>query len=214
MTRPTVVSPYNRSAVRAFSGVMLLSVTIAVGACSKDSNMHPASAAAATIPSPNHRTIADVTDAQWARLAERTIFFGHQSVGRNIVQGIEVLMKDDARIKLRIVRSPRAAAVGGPAFVHFDIGRNTDPMSKDTAFAAALEGADSSGTIAMYKYCFVDVDANTDPEKLLAEYAKTIEDVRTRHPSVTIVHITLPLWSAQPAPALKSLVKRVLGRPE
>ena len=214
MPAPTPVSLNHRTAVQARLALALIGATLAVGACSKDSNMHPASADAATAASPSHRSIADITDAQWARLAQRTIFFGHQSVGRNIVQGIEELMKGDPRIKLRIVRSPRPSTAGGPAFVHFDVGQNYDPVSKDTAFAAALDGADSSGTIAMYKYCFVDVGLDTDPDKLFAEYAKTIDEVRAKHPGVTIVHITLPLYAAQPAPALKSFVKRMLGRGE
>ena len=177
--------------------------------------MPAAAAAPATATSPN-RTIADITDAQWSRLAQRTVFFGHQSVGRNIMEGVEELMKAEPRIKLRVVRSPRPFTVGGPAFVHFDIGQNYDPASKDTAFAAALDGpgADSSGAIAMYKYCFVDVGPNTNPDSLFAEYVRTTDAVRAKHPGITIVHVTLPLYSTQPAPKLKAFVKRMLGRGE
>lgn len=179
--------------------------------------MPAATAAAATVTSPN-RTLADISDAQWARLAQRTVFFGHQSVGRNIMQGVEELMQSEPRIKLRVVRSPRPFTVGGPAFVHFDIGQNYDPASKDTAFAAALDdsgaGAESSGAIAMYKYCFVDVGPKTNADSLFAEYVRTTDAVRAKHPGITIVHVTLPLYSTQPAPRIKALVKRVLGRGE
>jgi hypothetical protein len=177
--------------------------------------MPAATAVAATVTSPN-RSIADISDAQWARLAQRTVFFGHQSVGRNIMQGVEELMTAQPRIKLRVVRSPRPFTVGGPAFVHFDIGQNYDPASKDTAFAAALDApsADSSGAIAMYKYCFVDVGPNTNADSLFAEYVRSTDAVRAKHPGITIVHVTLPLYSTQPAPKFKALVKRMLGRGE
>jgi hypothetical protein len=201
--------------MRAFAEVALLGTLLCVGACGQDSVMPAASAAAANANlSLSTRSLADVTDAQWARLAQRTIFFGHQSVGRNIVQGIEELMKADPRIKLRIVRSPRAASVGGPAFVHFDIGENYDPASKDTAFVAALDGFDSSGGVAMYKYCFVDMGRNTDPDSLFAEYARTTDAMHAQHSNLTIVHITQPLLSATPTPKLKAFVKRLLGRGE
>jgi len=199
--------------VRRFTRVALLGTMVVASACSQESDMTPASAAAATVKSPNP-SIAEISDAQWARLAQRTIFFGHQSVGGNIVQGIEELMQAEPRIKLRVVRSPRPATVTGPAFVHFEIGKNYDPASKDTAFAAALDGLNSSGTIALYKYCFVDMAASTNPDSLFAEYELTTEAARASHPGLTIVHVTMPLLSAQPTSKLKLLVKRLLGRGE
>jgi len=204
----------NIPAIRRRTCLVLLGTVLSAGACSEESNMPPASAAAATVTSPTHiPSIAEISDAQWARLAQRTIFFGHQSVGRNIVDGIEDVMKADPRVKLRIVRAPRPAEVGGPAFVHFDIGQNFDPASKDTAFAAAVDGMDSSG-VALYKYCFVDVGPSTDPDALFAEYVRTTDAVRAKHPDLTIVHVTLPLKDTRPAPKFKAWVKNMLGRSE
>ena len=49
--------------------------------------------------------LSDVTPTQWERLAGRKIFFGHQSVGNNILDGMRGLMAENPQIRLRLVES-------------------------------------------------------------------------------------------------------------
>jgi hypothetical protein len=95
--------------------------------------------------------------------------------------------------------------------MHAPIGRNYDPPSKDAAFLAAVGSADAPD-IALYKFCFVDVGAETDPDSLFAEYVRTVDRAMTTHPALTVVHVTLPLTTGMPPGPFKALVKRALGR--
>ena len=47
--------------------------------------------------------IKDVPNEQWEKLAAKKIYFGHQSVGFNIINGINDLMKENSKIQLKIV---------------------------------------------------------------------------------------------------------------
>ncbi len=143
-------------------------------------------------------SLDDISDAQWDALASRRIFFGHQSVGRDIVDGMRRVLDAHPFIALRIVTADHPSLVAGPAFIEARIGRNREPDSKTRAFEAALDagfGAEP-GAIALYKYCYVDVLADTDPDALFAAYARSIDDIRARHPTLTIVHVTMPLQTA------------------
>ena len=108
-------------------------------------------------PPPPPNTSWPLSDAQVRSLLSKKIFFGHQSVGANIVQGIADLMATDSRLTLILVSSSDPASVEGAAFVEAAIGANGDPVSKDTAFAAIVNNSFGvQGGVAMYKYCFVD----------------------------------------------------------
>lgn len=156
-------------------------------------------------------TLRAVPAAVWERLADRRIFFGHQSVGGNLVAGIERLLAENPTIRLRIVHAAKPAAVEGPAFIDFAIGRNGDPASKDRAFAEVLLTASgSTGDLAMYKYCYVDFTAKSDAERIFADYRSRIRAVRERHPGVVIVHMTTPLTTD--GGRRKELIDRLLAR--
>ncbi len=64
--------------------------------------------------------------------------------------------------------------------------------------------------IAMFKYCYVDIGETTDVRKMFDAYRATIEEVRHSHPSVRIVHMTVPLTTVDSSP--KTWLKSVLGR--
>lgn len=144
-------------------------------------------------PEPS-RTIAEIPADVWQRLASRRIFFGHQSVGANIVDGLKILLAENPQIDLRIIHAADPNSVTGPAFIESPLGRNGDPSSKNHAFAEALEaGLGENGDIAMYKYCYVDFSAATDVERVFEEYQGEISVNRQRYPGVLIVHMTVPL---------------------
>src|SRR5262245_25862860 len=160
-------------------------------------------------------TTLALTSEQRARLASRKIFFGHQSVGADILNGIKELSAGDSALPLRVVRSAEPASIGGPALVEAPIGTNGDPSSKAKAFAAALAhgvgGGGGAGGVAMYKYCYLDFDASTDVPKIFREYREGIDRLKAANPGLTIVHITVPLTSGEAS--TRALVKRILGKP-
>ena len=80
----------------------------------------------------------------------------------------------------------RTAAPG--VLNEFYIGRNEDPDSKNDAFLTATRGAIGEQPVLMFKYCYVDVDEKTDPQKLFAHYRETVGKLRMQHPNATILH--------------------------
>lgn len=141
-------------------------------------------------------------------LSHRAIFFGHQSVGRNLLDGVAELART-AGVPVRIVETADAGAVGPGSFGHAAVGQNGDPASKLEAFARALPpGRDLD--LALVKLCYVDVTASTDVPALFARWEAAIEALEAAHPRTTFVYVTVPLTTVQTGP--KALAKRLLGR--
>lgn len=152
-----------------------------------------------------------LSDQQISALMNQKIFFGHQSVGTNILQGIQELMADDSRLKFKIVASADPASVPSPAFVEALIGKNADPASKDEAFAAIVNsGLGNERAIVMYKYCYVDINASTDVRRLFESYREHIDALKRAHPTLKVVHITVPLTTVESA--AEGWIKSILGR--
>lgn len=152
--------------------------------------------------------MSDVPASAWSRLAARRIFFGHQSVGYNIMAGVGSLLSSRPEIGLNVVESVPTAAAG---FYHGKVGRNTAPESKLDEFAGIVERAPwPDGGIAMVKLCYVDVHPGSDPEALFAAYRQKMSDLSARRPEVTFVHFTLPLTAARRS--FSHWKNRLLGR--
>ena len=148
-----------------------------------------------------------VTAEQWTSLAERTFYFGHQSVGANIIEGVREISAQRPDIKLRVVSGSTAASPG--ALNEFPIGRNEDPESKNAAIVQATHGALGPKPVVMFKYCYVDIDDRTDPAKLFERYRQTVAQLRAQHPEATVVHVTLPLQT-EPS-MLRYVMNKVRG---
>jgi len=148
--------------------------------------------------------------ARWTAVAERMVYFGHQSVGGDIVAGLEALT-DAHGLGIRFVTTRTPAAVAAPAFVDFLAGGNADPASKNAALVRLLDARPAPDRgIALLKYCYVDVGAHTDVRRVFDEYRAMAAAIRARHPDVTVVHTTVPLTTVERAS--KARLKRLLGR--
>lgn len=142
-------------------------------------------------PGPQLPSIQSVTDSQWAILASRRVFFGHQSVGGNIMEGVSEVLAANPGIPLRVAESRTASQ---PGFFHAAVGRNDYPLEKFKDFASVASDAfRSQGDVAMVKLCYVDIHRQTDANALFAEYQRTVAEVKARNPAVTIVHVTTPI---------------------
>ena len=157
---------------------------------------------------------ADSATAAPAVLAALRIYFAHQSVGSNVVAGLERIGRDTPGLGLRTVltRDPELLT-GAPAFVHFLAGRNGDPASKNADFIRMLDRRPKrDSAIAMLKYCYIDASSSMSAAEIFAAYQGTIATVRQRHPDVRIVHATMPLTTVETG--AKAAVKRAFGRIE
>lgn len=155
----------------------------------------------------------DQVRADLLTMAESRVFFGHHSVGNNILKGIRTLA-DRAGVPLRI----EEVAIGhpapqGPGLFHAKVGENLDPDAKIAGFAQALGAANEAPyDVATFKFCYVDLDEGSkerSPDKLFTRYSSEMSAIETAHPGVSILHATMPLM-AEP-PGRKTRLKRLLG---
>jgi len=147
--------------------------------------------------------------ADLQRIAQRKIFFGHQSVGRNILDGISQLSAM-ADVPVHIVEIPTAGVVGQAAFGHTAVYKNGDPFQKLKSFEQAMGQKPTSLDIALVKFCYVDFTPNTNAKELFARYRATIDGLRAKNPGTIFVHVTAPLTIVQGG--FKGNLKRLLGR--
>jgi hypothetical protein len=148
------------------------------------------------------------TADQWKTFAARRIVFGHQSVGRNILDGVTTLAAG-AGIDLPITETRDGAPA--PGIAHFGVGANGDPLGKIRDFAAVMDGPAAAGAdIALMKLCYIDFSDSADPAAVAAAYGDTLAHLQQRHPATVFVAVTTPLTTVQSGP--KALVKKMLGR--
>ena len=158
-----------------------------------------------------HPVQSTLTDQDIQNLASVKVFFGHKSVGENILDGVRSVMSAEPRLKLKVVRSMDPASVPGPALIEAEIGENGNPLSKNAAFASALRaGVGTQGGIALFKYCYVDITDSTNVATLFEQYRSAVETLRAEHPEIRFIHVTAPLTTVEPA--AKAWLKDILGR--
>ena len=139
------------------------------------------------------------------KVAGRRIFFGHQSVGANVVDGIRELTSG----KL-IIREGRSFT--SPGLLHAFIGKNEAPLTKLADFESIIEALDGQVDLAFFKFCYIDFNAHTDVERLFTEYLATLNRLRAKYPGVTFVHVTVPLTVVPQGP--KAWLQKTLTRSE
>jgi len=159
--------------------------------------------------------IENVTDSAWKQLAETTIYFGHQSVGDNIIDGIGDIIKN-RQIELNIKEIKNVSNADKGIFAHSKVGKNHDPYSKMKEFKNIVEnGIGNTADIAFFKFCFVDINQHTDVEKLFNEYVDMMTALKSKYKKTTFLHVTVPLIKRQEKTFLskiKGFIKEIIGK--
>lgn len=154
--------------------------------------------------------MSTISTRELQSLQKQRIYFGHQSVGANIMQGVKEIAAAHPDVPLNVV-----ALKAGPLPQYYitesKIGENGEPASKCTAFQSFLSRSFPAGLdIAVMKFCFVDIRKNSPVEEIFATYRKAVDSIKAAHPSLRLVHVTVPLsvrtswW--------KLLIKKVLSK--
>jgi len=157
------------------------------------------------------RSVSELSDEAKAALSGARVFFGHQSVGSNIMAGVSDVVRDDPRLALRVLELAPGEMPAGGFFAHAKVGQNGQPAGKTDDFADRMDkGLAAKVDIAFHKYCYIDVNDKTDANALFAHYKATMGRLRSAHPAVRFVHVTVPLTHVQSGP--KALVKKVIRR--
>lgn len=154
-----------------------------------------------------------VPEALLRRIAEKRIFFGHQSVGRDILEGVRQIGSSGPGVRLRIVESADPAVLNRPGFAHARIGRNRDPASKCDAFAAILKRSlGERADIAFFKFCYVDFPPGAEVAALARRYRDTLRAMRSRFPGTRFLPVTAPLTCPERTGIFGRLAGRLPGR--
>jgi hypothetical protein len=152
-----------------------------------------------------------VSRADLDLVAGARVYFGHQSVGANIVLGLTDLQGQLDRSVVRVVelRGPAAPDRGG-VFLHSAIGCNEQPGSKCEGFRRVLDQLHGRLDVALFKFCYVDFGAASDPDAVFDIYARTMDDLKRRHAEIMFVHVTVPLRTVEGGPGV--WLREALGR--
>lgn len=128
-------------------------------------------------------------------VAKAKIWFGHQSVGSNILDGLAALAKE-AGVTVHLEEAA--------------IGENMQPLAKFEAFAKRAETTPDDGLQLMtMKLCYIDIAPEADVRALVDAYVRAVTRVQKARPGIKILHVTPPL-TTRPT-GLKNALKRLLG---
>jgi hypothetical protein len=154
---------------------------------------------------------ATVPDAVLEKVAGKKIFFGHQSVGFNIIDGIGDIAKEKPGIRMNIVKTSDPEAFQSAVFGHSTVGENDDPASKAKDFKRYMDkGLGNKVDIAFYKYCYIDINKTSDVDKIFSAYKETMERLKKEYPKTRFIHVTIPLTVTKPS--VKGFIKKLLGK--
>jgi hypothetical protein len=137
-------------------------------------------------------------------LGHERVFFGHQSVGDNILDGLGEIVHENSEAQLNLLNWTDSLRLSQNFFVGGFVGRNRQPKSKFDDYVRFVEKLGPANlSIALMKLCYVDVTQQTDVDQIFGEYVSTIESLKQKHPSTTFVHVTVPLTAEE------DLVRRI-----
>jgi hypothetical protein len=184
-----------------FSFILVLLVT----GCNNSQNQEQKSKIMNSIPS-----ISDTTIKALQTVGNSQIFFGHQSVGANVLNGMQSLAKKTGQ-EVNIEKIGSKPLNTQNVFAHSNIGENTDPKAKIDDFANQIRNlGEFNPEVAFMKFCYVDFTADSNIQEVFNYYRNTMETLKKERPDITFVHLTVPLSSK--SYTIKSRVKEIIGR--
>ncbi len=152
-----------------------------------------------------------VSADELAAAARARVYFGHQSVGENLLDALPAVYARQNVQAPVVVDVEGAAGRSGGFLAENMIGENTKPLSKIQDFEKALRGGLGDRLdIALMKFCYLDVDRTTDVDALFADYRRAMADLQRDYPRVRFLHVTVPLTTD---PTVMQRLKGLLGRP-
>jgi hypothetical protein len=170
----------------------------------------PASSAA-TSSDPSAAT-TDIANDELTTAARTRVFFGHQSVGMNVLDAVPAVFAAHNMAAPLVEEGSTGPGSGGGFVTHAFIGENEKPLLKIDDFDAKLRsGIGKQVDVAMMKFCWVDVTRGTDENALFARYRETLSALERDFPSVSFVKVTVPLTTRQGGPEADNVVREQLN---
>ncbi len=142
------------------------------------------------------QSTAGIPQSWLDRARNLNFYFGHQSVGNNLLSGLaELAQQSPQYYALTIAHGGNPSCFAAQhGIVDFPVGRNGDPVSKIDDFAAHLDWCRGKAVdAAMMKICFVDINPQTNTDFLSNRYCRTMEELERTYPHTRIIWCTCPL---------------------
>jgi hypothetical protein len=157
-------------------------------------------------------TMSNKIQNDLAVASQARIFFGHQSVGNNIIDGIKDIQRQADELDIKIIELGEAAEYPESFLLHSKIGKNTDPGSKCDDFKRIIDHQ-LAGKInyALLKFCYIDINEHSDVEAIFEHYRNTLDALKVAHPDITFIHVTAPLRHSKSGFGV--WIREMLGRP-
>jgi hypothetical protein len=124
------------------------------------------------------------------RLKGARVFFGHQSVGQNTIDGAAAL-----GFKFQEVKG--ATDYGGPKLGHALLDKNREPLLKIQSFDQLVSKIGNADVAGM-KLCWIDFDAKSDVARVQNAHVSTINKMVEQNPKTHFFPVTPPLTSDDP----------------
>jgi hypothetical protein len=157
-----------------------------------------------------------ISEDSWQKLSEKKIFFGHQSIGNNIIDGIYTAIKNYPSVKLNIVKGRDHEIFSNGVFAHDKVGKNHYFKSKmDDFYNIMHANRDTNIDLAFIKFCFVDIDVTSDVHGLFDYYRSKITILKEKFPNTVFIHFTVPLVRGEKkfrVSSIKKIIKKTVGK--
>jgi len=157
-----------------------------------------------------------ITMANLTAVARTRVFFGHQSVGMNVLDAVPGVDADHGVSAPPIEQGRAEPGPNGGFIAHKFIDEDVIDAGK-----LALEDFDRTMRggmgrqvdVALMNFCWGDIWSDTDVDALFARYRDTMAALERDFPNVTFIHVTVPL-TTEPGlfTELKTRLKTLLGR--
>lgn len=178
-------------------------------------------AASSVLLSCNNQTAGDASANQpkeiklnrttFDKLGAKSIYFGHMSVGNNIMEGVQDILRENPDAELDVRETESIDPAGKGLFAHSPIGDNMHPLKKIANFKTKIaNNIGDHADIAFFKFCYIDIKADRDTEQVLTTYQQTMSRLKQKYPKTTFVHVTVPLTVVQTG--WKVPVKKLIGK--
>ena len=142
-------------------------------------------------------------------VARTRVFFGHQSVGMNVLNAVPGVYTDHGVSAPPIEQGRTEPGPNGGFIAHQFIGENVKTLLKLEDFDRTMRGGMGQQVdVALMKFCYVDITTSTDVDALFARYRDTMGALERDFPNVTFIHVTVPLTTE---PSFISKLKGLVG---
>jgi hypothetical protein len=133
------------------------------------------------------------TTEQLVALKAHAIYFGHQSVGQNLMDGVDDLLAAVPAAD-RMARGGISEA-GTGVWADAGVDSNGHPLQKLDDFQSQMASLCGKVDIAFMKFCWADagyIGAN-GAQALFDAYKAKMDAIHAACPSATLVHVTMPI---------------------